>query len=165
MSATTNILGLSPTTTNLTSPAAFIAGNWAFAYLVLASRTPKQFLGLDHNVSPRQDLNKYGADAVRSGKITQAQLDQLQRLEAASANSTEGFILFTASVLFAVVAGVPEPLLTNACTTYTVARMVYGAAYVFTSTSGWSQVRGVAWWVGNASCLYLLWKGATLNRL
>lgn len=64
---------------------------------MLASRTWKQIYGFDHNGNPRQDLNKYGAEAVKAGKLTQAQLEQIQRVESASANSTEGFILFTAS--------------------------------------------------------------------
>lgn len=97
--STTNSIGLSFTSksTPLAVPAAAIAWNWFYAYCVLASRNFKQVYGIDHQGSPRQDLNKYGAEAVKSGKMTQAQLDQIHRVENASANSTEGFILFTAS--------------------------------------------------------------------
>lgn len=95
----TTRLGLSSThsTSTLAAPAAFIAWNWFYAYGVLASRNFKQWYGIDNQASPRQDLKKYGDIAVREGKMTQAQLDQIHRVEAASANSTEGFILFTAS--------------------------------------------------------------------
>ena len=81
----------------LKGPAIFLAWNWFYAFGVLSSRTPKQLYGLDHQSSPRQDLNKFGTEAVRAGKITQKQLDQLHRFEAASANSTEGLTLFASS--------------------------------------------------------------------
>lgn len=93
----TSHLGLKASNQGLAAPAAFIAWNWFYAYGVLASRNFKQWYGIDNQASPRQDLRKYGDIAVREGKMTQAQLDQIHRVEAASANSTEGFILFTAS--------------------------------------------------------------------
>lgn len=92
----TSHLGIAPTTT-FAAPAAFLAWNWFYAYCVLASRTPKQWYGIDHNANPRQDLKKYGETAVKEGKLTRAQLEQIQRIEAASANATEGYIFFTAS--------------------------------------------------------------------
>jgi len=98
--STTSTLGLNNTSfwsSPYAAPAAFLTWNWFYAYCVLASRTPKQWYGIDHNGSPRQDLNKYGAVAVKEGKLTQAQLDQIQRVEAASANSVEGYVLFVAS--------------------------------------------------------------------
>ncbi|KIV85412.1 hypothetical protein, variant [Exophiala sideris] len=87
------------------------------------------------------------------------QFEQIQRIEAASANSIDGFAFFATSVLFALVTGVPKQSLIGACTTYTIARIVYGAVYVFISHDVYSQLRGISFWVGNASCLYLLWKG------
>lgn len=93
----TSHLGLGLHTDAFATPAAFIAANWFYAYIVLATRHWKQYYGIDNQGSPRQDLKRYGEIAVREGKITQAQLDQIYRVEAASANSTEGFILFTAS--------------------------------------------------------------------
>ena len=54
----------------------------------------KQKLGIDHNVSPREDLNKYGEKAVQSGKITAAQLRMLRRMESAHANAVEHFPFF-----------------------------------------------------------------------
>ncbi|KAK5085118.1 hypothetical protein LTR70_008072 [Exophiala xenobiotica] len=161
--STTSTLGLNNTSfwsSPYAVPAAFLTWNWFYAYCVLASRTPKQWYGIDHNGSPRQDLNKYGAVAVKEGKLTQAQLDQIQRVEAASANSVEGYVLFVASVLFGLIANVPSESLTTACTTYTIARLVYGYVYVFVPDDRWSQIRGISWWVANSSCLYLFWKGA-----
>lgn len=90
-------IGLSLSSSSFNAPAGFIAWNWFWAYCALAPRNFKQIYGIDHNSSPRQDLEKYGPAAVREGKMTQAQLDQIYRVQAASANSTEGFILFTAS--------------------------------------------------------------------
>lgn len=99
----TSHLGLNLPKNPFTAPAAFIAFNWFYAYIVLASRHFKQYHGIDNQASPRQDLKKYGEIAVREGKMTQAQLDRIYRVEAASANSTEGFIFFTASGEFTTV--------------------------------------------------------------
>jgi len=93
--STSTFLGLS--TSPLAAPAGFIAWNWVYAYCVLSSRTFKQSYGIDHNGNPRQDLDKYGAAAVKEGKMTQAQLDQIRRVEAASANSVDGFTFFVGS--------------------------------------------------------------------
>ncbi|EXJ80230.1 hypothetical protein A1O1_08372 [Capronia coronata CBS 617.96] len=156
----TSYLGIPPSSPSFAGPAAFLAWNWFYAYGILASRTLKQIYGIDHNGNPRQDLNKYGAVAVREGKMTQAQLEQLQRMEAASANSIEAYTFFVGSVLLALVAGVPRQTVNTACTTYTIARLVYGAVYVLVSHDLYSQIRGIAWWTGNTSCLFLLWKAA-----
>jgi len=64
------------------------------------------------------------------------------------------------AVLFGLIADVPRSMLTNACTVYTVARLVYGYVYVYVPDDVWSQARGIAWWTGNGACFYLLWKGA-----
>lgn len=93
----TSYLGPQTSSSSFAAPAAFLAWNWFYAYGVLASRTLKQWYGIDHNGNPRQDLNKYGAAAVREGKLTQAQLETVQRMEAASANSVEGYTFFVAS--------------------------------------------------------------------
>ncbi|KAJ9647399.1 hypothetical protein H2204_000028 [Knufia peltigerae] len=89
-------LGLSPAT-SFAIPAGFLAWNWAFAYVALSSRPWKQSVGIDHNGSPRQDLTKYAEAAIREGKMTRAQLDRIYRIEAASANSTDGFAFFATS--------------------------------------------------------------------
>jgi uncharacterized MAPEG superfamily protein len=75
-------------------PAAFLGFNWFYAYGLLSSRTLKQIYGIDHNASPRQDLNKYADAYVRDGKITRQQVEMIQRCEAASANSVEGYTFF-----------------------------------------------------------------------
>ncbi|CAI7621809.1 unnamed protein product [Penicillium glandicola] len=85
----------------------FITFNFILAYGLLSSRTLKQWYGLDHQVSPREDLAKYGEAAVREGKITRRQLDMLKRNESAHANAVENFPLLVAGVLFASLAGVP----------------------------------------------------------
>jgi len=131
--------------------------HFIWAYGVLSSRTLKQIYGIDHNESPRRDLAKYGDAAVKSGKITQKQLDMLYRTEAASANSIENYTLFVASVGFATLAGVNPLWVNRAATVYTVARIAYGVVYVVIDHPRWSQIRGVTWWIGNVSCFYLLW--------
>ncbi|KAI1821623.1 hypothetical protein F4861DRAFT_451046 [Xylaria intraflava] len=137
---------------------------FVYAYGLLSSRTLKQWYGIDHNVSPREDLAKYGDAAVRSGKITQKQLDMLKRNESAHANSVENYTLFVAALGFATFAGVETHLVNRAGLIYVTARFVYGLVYVFIDRDPWSQIRGVAWWVGNLSCLWLLYRaGGKLN--
>jgi hypothetical protein len=87
-------IGLNSTSNRFAVPAAFLTWGWAYAYLMLSSRTPKQWYGLDHQGSPREDLAKYGEAAVRDGKLTRTQLGRIQRLEAASANSIDGYAFF-----------------------------------------------------------------------
>lgn len=89
-------------TQRFAAPAAFLGWGWLYAYCVLASRTWKQWYGIDHNGSPRQDLSKYADVAVREGKMTRKQVEQIRRVEAASANATEGFTFFAASGTFCV---------------------------------------------------------------
>ncbi|KAK0936081.1 hypothetical protein LTR29_012359 [Friedmanniomyces endolithicus] len=139
--------------------ASYIITHFALAYLFLASRTLKQIYSVDHNVSPREDLGKYGDAAVRNGKITQRQLEQLKRMESASANSVENFTLFVGAMLFGTMAGVPATDVNATGLAYTVARCGYAIAYVLIDAPSLSQVRGVCWWVGSSTCLRLLWVG------
>jgi hypothetical protein len=83
--------------TTLAAPAAYLGWNWFYAYGILSSRTIKQYYGLDHNSSPRQDLNLYAEQYIKEGKITRNQVTMIQRCEAASANSVEGYTLFVGS--------------------------------------------------------------------
>lgn len=143
---------------------AFLSFNFIWAYCVLASRTPKQWYGIDHQESPRQDLDKYGNEAVKSGKITQKQLDMLRRNEAAHANAVENYAVLVGAIGFASVAGVDRRLINRAGLTYTIARVAYGFVYILIEDRLWSQLRGIVWWIGNGSCLYLLWQaGSKLN--
>ncbi|KAI1124605.1 hypothetical protein F5Y10DRAFT_249049 [Nemania abortiva] len=147
--------------------------NWApgllswqffFAYGLMSSRTLKQRYGIDHNASPREDLAKYGDAAVRSGKITQKQLGMLKRNESAHANSVENYTLFVAAMGFATFAGVETHLINRAGLLYVTARVAYGLVYIFIDHDVWSQIRGITWWTGNLSCLWLLYRaGVKLN--
>ncbi|KFY04406.1 hypothetical protein O988_00806 [Pseudogymnoascus sp. VKM F-3808] len=156
MSSLLSTLGLRAPTVNY-GPA-FLGFHFYFAYGLLSSRTLKQFYGLDHNESPREDLVKYGDAAVRNGKITAAQLRMLRRNESAHANAVENFTLLVASILFASHAGVEAATINRAALSYTVARFCYAAAYILIEHRQWSQLRGVSWHWGNLSCIFLLWK-------
>jgi uncharacterized MAPEG superfamily protein len=140
----------------------FLTFNFIFAYGLLSSRTLKQWYGLDHQVSPREDLTKYGEIAVREGKITRRQLDMLKRNESAHANAVENFPLLVAGVLFASMADVPGQTVNAAALSYTIARVVYGAIYILVDHPTWSWIRALAWWWGNSSCFFLLWKAGEL---
>ncbi|KAI8627282.1 hypothetical protein F5Y19DRAFT_443799 [Xylariaceae sp. FL1651] len=153
-----------------TAAAGISVPNWApgllswqfiFAYGILSSRTLKQWYGIDHNASPREDLAKHGEAAVRSGKITQRQLGMLRRNESAHANSVENYTLFVAAMGFATFAGVEPHLINRAGLLYTVARVAYGAIYILIDDDVWSQMRGITWWTGNLSCLWLLYRAGT----
>lgn len=54
--------GASATTIPNYAPA-FVGFHFLYAY-GLSSRTLKQWYGIDHNASPREDLTKYGETAV-----------------------------------------------------------------------------------------------------
>lgn len=143
---------------------AFLSVNFILAYCVFAPRHLKQIYGIDHNVSPREDLGKYGEAAVKSGKITQKQLEMMRRNESAQANSIENYIVFVGALSFATFAGVERESVNRAALTYTVARITYGVVYILIDQEYWSLLRSAAWWVGNISCLWLLRRaGQKLN--
>lgn len=145
---------------------AFVGFHFFFAYCVLAPRHLKQLYGIDHNVSPREDLTKYGEAAVKSGKITQKQLNMMRRTESAQANSIENFVLFVGAVGFATIAGVEGELVNRAALVYTIARVVYGFVYITVDKLSLSLIRSTSWWVGNISCLWLLYRaGGKLNSV
>jgi uncharacterized MAPEG superfamily protein len=136
---------------------ACIIFHFLFAYGVLSSRTLKQFYGIDHNESPREDLAKYGEQAVQDGKLTRKQLQMLKRNESAHANAVENFSLLVAGVTFASLAGVDRRAINAASLTYTVARVAYGAIYILIDDPLWSQLRGITWWTGHfSSCFKFL---------
>jgi len=120
---------------------------------------------LDHQVSPRYDLATYGEAAVKSGKITQAQLDRMKRVESAHANSVEHYPVFVAAMLLATFAGVQGEIVNRVGLAYTVIRVVYAAVYIGAGTDKSASVRGPVWWVGNGVCIWLLWRaGKELNH-
>jgi uncharacterized MAPEG superfamily protein len=135
----------------------FLGFHFLWAYGVLSSRTLKQWYGIDHNESPRDDLAKHGEAAVREGKLTRKQLDQLKRIESAHANSVENYALLVGSVLFASHAGVPTQTINAAGLSYTLARICYAVIYILVDHPKWSQLRGMTWWWGNLSCFALLY--------
>ncbi|KAL4973023.1 hypothetical protein BDW66DRAFT_143009 [Aspergillus desertorum] len=158
-------LGLTSPTPGLTvanlGPTA-LSVNFIFAYGLLSSRTIKQYYGLDHNVSPREDLAKYGDAAVRSGKISQKTLDMIKRNESAHANAVENYALLVGAVAMATVAGVERASINRAVVVYTLARIAYAIVYITVDKPKWSQLRGLCWWTGNLCCLNLLRKAALL---
>ncbi|KAF4625543.1 hypothetical protein G7Y89_g12627 [Cudoniella acicularis] len=138
---------------NLAAP--LLLTNFVLAYLVLASRTIKQIYGIDNNVSPREDIAKYGPEAVKSGKITQAQLDRIKRADGAHYNSIENFTVLVASSLIAVHAGVPAQTVNGLMAAYTLSRVGYAIAYITISSKKLSLIRSTFFWVGNISCISL----------
>lgn len=75
----------------------YLLWGFVFAYAVTASRPMKIALKLDHNACPREDVSKYGEQAVKDGKISRNALKMLKRNEAAHANNVENYPLFAAS--------------------------------------------------------------------
>jgi len=139
--------------------------HFLFAYAFLSTRGLKNYLKIDHNVSPREDTSKYGERAVAEGKITQRQLNLLKRNEGAHANSMEHFPMFVASTLFATVAGVSNAQINGACAIYTAARIVFAISYLVIEKAEYSYIRSLAWWAGNFACLNLLWAaGKALDK-
>jgi uncharacterized MAPEG superfamily protein len=117
------------------------------------------YLDLDHNVSPWDDLGKFGPDAVTSGKISQRQFDQLKRIEAAHANSVEHFPLFVGALIWAHMARLPTVEINRSALAYLLARIAYAAVYIFVDKPSWSQLRGLFWWTSNLLCFRLYWLG------
>jgi uncharacterized MAPEG superfamily protein len=137
----------------------YLIFQFIWAYGLTSARTLKQIYGLDHNVSPREDLDKFGPAAVKSGKITQSQLDMLKRNEGAHANSREHFAVFASAILWAHIAGLSHTNINASCVAYTVVRLAYVAVYILVDTPKLSQLRGITWWMSNFVCARLFWKG------
>ena len=79
--------------------ASFIVTNFILAHIVFSDRVLKGIYKIDHNASPRQDLDKYGAEAVRKGKIDQATLEMLKRSEGAHKNALDHFPMFIGTMV------------------------------------------------------------------
>ncbi|KAI1765791.1 hypothetical protein GGR53DRAFT_489071 [Hypoxylon sp. FL1150] len=158
MASLASALGLRAASFVPNNAPAYLGFHFIFAYGVMSSRTLKQYYGIDHNESPREDLAKYGEAAVRSGKITARQLGMLRRNESAHANAVENYTLLVAAMAFATFAGVESRYVNRAGLVYTFARIAYGLVYVLVEHPTWSQIRGLTWWTGNVSCLWLLWR-------
>ena len=88
----------------------------------------------------------------------------MRRNESAQLNSTENYILFVGAMSLATFAGVKRELINRAGLVYTLARIAYGPIYILADQPVWSLFRTLSWWVGNGSCLWLLWRaGGKLN--
>jgi uncharacterized MAPEG superfamily protein len=66
--------------------------------------------------------------------------------------------LLVAGFALATYAGVPRTTINAAGLTYTVARVLYAVVYITVDRPLLSHLRGTCWWIGNLSCLTLLWK-------
>lgn len=138
--------------------------NFLIAYIFTATRIPKMLVGLDHNVNPREDLTVRGPKAVEKGKITQAQLDSLKRLQAAHDNSMEHFPLFAVAIVMATFAGVDAGSVNSLGAVYTFLRVAYVVVYWKGSSVKISWIRSVVYWMSNISCLRLIWlSGVMIN--
>ncbi|PPJ60773.1 hypothetical protein CBER1_02340 [Cercospora berteroae] len=156
----TFFLGIQPSTTiqpSLTS--SYIIFHFIFAYAGISTRPWKTHYQIDHQVSPREDLTKYGPKAVAAGKLTQTQLNQIIRVQSAHENSVEHFPLLVGALLFAHVAGLPTDVINRTGAYYTLARLAYVASYVLITDAKLALLRGVAWWASNIICLKLVWLG------
>lgn len=143
----------------------YLLANFLFAHFILVPRTFKQYHGIDNNAHPRDDLSLYGDAAVKSGKLTQRQLDRIKRAAAAHANRVENYAVFGAAVVSAMVAGVPGQVVNGYCLLYSVSSVAYGVAYVVVERNPWSVLRTLAWWSGGWACVRLFWEaGRALSR-
>lgn len=97
---------------------------------------------------------------MKEGKLSQKQLDRINRLQSAHNNGLENLPLFSLAICFALIAKVPGSFVNKFGLTYTVARVAYVLNYYYVETEGASQVRTVLWWVGNISCATTIWKAA-----
>lgn len=155
---------LGPITQTPNHTAEFALGHFAWAYLILAPRHLKQYHRIDHQVSPREDITKYGPSAVAKGKLTQRDLDRIKRMDSAQANSIEHLPFFLGGMIFATVAGVDNGVINTCGWVYTAMRVGYGINYVLAETYRWSLLRAAFWWGGNAACGYLWWvAGLAIN--
>ncbi|KAI2694952.1 hypothetical protein CBS147332_9501 [Penicillium roqueforti] len=158
MSAFVTTLGLraAPGQAPANHASALLMANWFFAYILTSPRGAKIRLGLDHNVSPREDLTTYGEAAVQSGKITRRALDKLKRQTSAHANVQEGYTLFVAAMVVSLYAGLPNETINTVGAWYSVSRVAYHLFYCNIESYSLSFLRSAAWWSGNSSCLYAL---------
>ena len=69
----------------------------------------------------------------------------------------EHYPVFAAAVIFAHVAGVETSAINRVGLSYTVARGLYSASYIFNSNEKLAVMRGVFWWASNIICIRSLW--------
>ncbi|KAH9214566.1 hypothetical protein DL95DRAFT_365715 [Leptodontidium sp. 2 PMI_412] len=134
----------------------FLIFNFVYAYGLLATRFVKRYYGFDHNVCPRQDIEKYGEKMVKEGKISRGTLETIRRMDNAHANSVEGFTVFVAGVLLALHAGVPTEKLNGLMAAYSVSRVGFGLAYILIENEHLALIRTVFWYAGNVACVAMM---------
>jgi uncharacterized MAPEG superfamily protein len=159
MPSLSTLLGFTPSSPNLVPY--HLIFNFLLSYVFLSARPLKMLLKLDHNVSPRADLTKYGERAVAENKISRSQFLLLQRNEACHANSMEHFPVFAASVIMATVGCFRNDLINRYCALYGLSRIIYAVAYLSVERNlPGSYVRSLAWWASSIVCLRLFWLSA-----
>lgn len=142
----------------------FIIFNFVLAHAVLSTRGIKIRMGIDHNVNPREDATVHGPAAVKAGKITQKQLDTLNRREAAHANAIENLPFFVGAMVMATVAKLDPGMVNRYAIFYTAVRIAYAVAYAQIEDKNASYARSVLWWAGNITCVRLFWfAGKSIN--
>lgn len=141
-------------------PGAIILSQFFLNYLITQPRFQKIAYGIDNNADPRPDLAEKGPKAVKEGKLSQKQLDRINRLQSAHNNGLENLPLFSLAICFALIAKVPGSFVNKFGLTYTLARVAYVLNYYYVETEGASQVRTMLWWIGNISCATAIWKAA-----
>ncbi|KAG9248357.1 hypothetical protein BJ878DRAFT_476513 [Calycina marina] len=109
--------------------AGFLIANFVSAYLILASRHPRQWYGFDHNSAPSEDIDKYGEALVSAGKLSRSKPNAIKRWQAAGTNALENLPLFIAAVLLGTHAGVDHGGMNGLMMLYTVARLCYAVVY------------------------------------
>ncbi|KAG9690402.1 hypothetical protein KCU95_g283, partial [Aureobasidium melanogenum] len=143
----------------------FLLGNFILSYVLTSTRMQKLGYGVDNNINPRNDLVSPRAEQlVSKGKITQEQLEQMQRIQAAHSNSMEHYTVFAAAVLCSMVAKLDSGMLNRYATVYTIVRAAYFWVYRQNTSRQAAGVRSVLWWAGNIVCIRLFWfAGKALN--
>ena len=71
----------------------------------------------------------------------------------------EHYPVFVAAIIFAHVAGVDTAAINRVGLSYTIARVLYSASYIFNSNEKLALARGVFWWASNIICIRALWLG------
>ena len=167
MSTLLTALGLrTASTTSLVPPLApyYLLFNIFVTYIALPSCLWKNLYGIDNNVSPRDDLAEFGEVAVREGKLTQAQLNKIVRIESAHANAVENLPVLIGALLFAGYEGMPKESINRVVLIYSLARVAYAIAYHTIEQFALSFLRTAMGRVGTASGMSLLWQAAqTMN--
>lgn len=136
-----------------------MAWNFLWSFGIIQPRFLKIYYNIDRNVMPGDDIAELGPEAVKSGKLTQSQLDLVKRNNAAHENSVTHFPAFVGAILWGSFAGLSPVELNASALAYTLVRLGYTAAYLGIQMEKLSSLRTVFWWTGNIICIRLWWIG------